>query len=183
MSGLEAIGAVASVAQLVNYIIGTNSSIFELRRKLQEAPTRLKRQTATLEEVIKIAQLLKENEFVQNDMIATTLNHIITKVDQTQDMLPQIDINLSSMSKRLTKKWKTFKHMRNEDRLLEILAELRDHKISLVLCIANIQVKQSGEASHNSSRLLDFIPKMNLMELDISRMRLCLESRSVCLSF
>ena len=177
MSGAEIVGAVASVSQLVNYIIGTNPFVFQLHRKLREAPARFKQQTPTLEDIGKIAHIVRENKWSRNKDISVLPDQMVQKAEQVQNLLPRLDTHGFPRPGSLTNRWRAFKNIRKDEPLLEtIFVELRDRKSSLALDMANLQISQTSEAFHYSRSLVDSIPRLDKVNQNPSERCLCINS-------
>ncbi|MCJ1385074.1 hypothetical protein MMC17_008192 [Xylographa soralifera] len=170
MSGLEGIGvvgAIASVAQLSQYMMGTSCSIFELYGTLRNAPKKFQRYACTMKQIIEIAQLIQANEWLQSSSaVAKILRDTIQRAEQVQDLLPRVPLNGSSGPKNMLKYWRLFTNLRKESQVIEILANLEENKSALTLYILDIQTKHSGQACYNTKKLLDMLPKSDSIQYD-----------------
>lgn len=167
MSGLEVIGAIASVAQLAQYVMGTNSSIFELCSVLRHAPKKFQQHAYTVKQLSEMIQLVQANQWLRSSSaVADILEDITQRVKEAQDLLRRAEPGGFSNVRTTTKYWKHFKNLRKESQIAGIFAELEKKKSSLSLCILEIQTKHSGEACCNTAKLLEVLPKLDSMHRD-----------------
>ena len=183
MSGLEIIGvvgAITNVAQLFQYMMGTSCSIFELYGTLRNAPKKFQQYTYTIKQIIEIARLIQANEWLQSSSAITTiLTDIIQMAGEVQDLLPRAAPGGSSMSKNILKYLKHFRKLRKESQIMAILATLEEKKSALTLCILDIQTKHSGQSCHNTTKLLDMLPKIDSIQHGLSRAAIPAEQAKV----
>ena len=168
MSGLEFVGAVASVAQITHYILRVISSFNELCTKMQDASARIQQNTTTIMEFNDIAGLIQSNQRLQNPVVISILERVLERAEAARRLL-SVFTNVGITSPKWVKKhWHAYNSVRKEKQILAILANLEEKKTALMLCISAIQAKDAE----------DFIPKVNFLHQEFSTLR---KQLTVCL--
>ncbi|KAI0550539.1 hypothetical protein F4679DRAFT_583505 [Xylaria curta] len=98
MSGLEVLGALASVAQLVAYVITVSSKLNEIRCKIRHAPKRLEQYDRQFKELIAITQHMERNPPIQTKELDDCLATVLTRTKAIKEIL--VKFEQSSRSRR-----------------------------------------------------------------------------------
>ncbi|KAI1178938.1 hypothetical protein F4777DRAFT_575590 [Nemania sp. FL0916] len=99
MSGLEVLGAVASTAQLLTYIITVSSSLGEVRYKIRNALQRLQQYNRQSTELVAITEQLMQNPPVRNKEFDVHVETLSSKVTAIRAILTDLN-NLSRKRQR-----------------------------------------------------------------------------------
>ena len=171
MSGLEVVGAAASVAQLTQYILGISGSIYELIHKLRNAPSVFKRHADTINQVITVVEVIRANEWLHTPAIASLLERIWTVAMEALNLLPTLKRDAVSAFS-INEYWKAFRGLRKENEILDRLKTLGELKSVLVVRILDIQTTHAGQSSCNIAKLLQIIPKLDAIQQHVSSLQL-----------
>ena len=172
MSGIEALGAVASAAQLAYYLFEAASMIVKQFKKLRNVSKRLQQHIDTVDNLLGVAEQVRSNQWLQTPAIALLLGVVLRHAEHAQKLLPNLERNSSKNLWLTLNYWRAYQHTRKEEEVLQIFATLEEHKSALTLCILEIQSKQMGEGFLNTTRLLGIIPQVESIQEDLSYLRL-----------
>ena len=178
MSGIEALGAIASAAQLAYYLIETASVIAKQFKRLHNVSKRLQQHVETVKHLLGVAEQVRSNQWLQTPAIARLLGVVLKHAEYAQSMLPKLETNSSANQRLMINYWRAYKHTKKEEEVLQVFTILEKHKSALTLCILEIQSKQMGEGFLNTTRLLGIIPQVESIQDDLSYLRLI----TVCMS-
>ena len=182
MSGLEVVGAVASVVQLTSFAAEIADSISKLYKKLRNAPKALRQYLTTVDQLRDVVLLLRGNEWLRAKDIIDRLESIARKIDEALELLPKVKSKSDSRFLRIPRGAReAYQYMRNEEELNTIFVALEEMKSTLVLCVLSTQVRLIGETSENSTQLLELIPRMGELQREFSYLRNLIEPLSVSL--
>ena len=155
MSGLEVVGALASVVQLTSFAAEIVESISKIYMRLRNASRILRRYLSTLNQLKGVVLLLQSNEWLRAKAIVDQLKSIHEKINEALALLPLTGTESRSLLSRLSRgTQKAFQYVRNEDELKAIFLDLEEMKSTLVLCVLNTQVRQTGQGSRSTTELL-----------------------------
>jgi hypothetical protein len=135
MSGIEVIGAIASVVQLVDVCFRVTKSLFDLLSTVRRIPEVMKQRQANVEQLQEILRMIRDCPVLQTANIGQVLGSIATKLQNLRGILEKL-INTSGKG--------TKKHCRalfgavKEKRIISIFNELESDKTMLILCIVNV---------------------------------------------
>ena len=183
MSGLEVVGAVASVGQLASYLAQVAGSLCELYKKIQKAPRIVKLYLHAAEQFRILAKHLGDNEWLQTEIISQQLKSISKQIQEALELLPNMKEAKTSIARLSGRTSMAYQLLRNEEALKSIFAALEEKKSCLILWILETQVRHTGQAALNSQGLLDLIPKMGEIQENISYLREIMISPMVCLTY
>ena len=178
MSGIEALGAVASAAQLAFYLFETSSVISKQFKRFRNVSKRLQQHTETVNHLLQVAEQVQSNQWLQTPAIALLLGVVLKHADYAQSMLSNLGTKSSENPRLKLNYWRAYKDTKKEEEVLQVFASLEEHKSALALCILEVQSKQMGEGFLNTKRLLGIIPQVESIQGDLSYLRL----NTVCMS-
>ncbi|KAK4696133.1 hypothetical protein P7C71_g1739, partial [Lecanoromycetidae sp. Uapishka_2] len=136
MSGLEVLGALAAASQLAEQGLKITTTIYDIYRKVRDAPESIRKQTVQVEQLIDIAKLIKGTASLQTDLVASVLRDCTTDAHKVLHSLQQIAPGSELHAPK--KLWKALAGITKEKNILEHLTKLEQGKSSLALCIATI---------------------------------------------
>jgi hypothetical protein len=146
MSGLEALGALASAAQVAAYMVKVAAFLSDVFEKLKHAPERIRQHAHQIERLIDITLHIKENSSLHTQLIFAQLDSTIAQAYSLQALLGKLlsQYTQSSFRRRF---WKALEG-RKEKQLLVALQNLEREKTGLSLCLTASQT----EFLHNVGR-------------------------------
>ena len=147
MSGIEAVGLLASVSQLATYTINICTLISEIYHKIQNAPKIIQERIQQLEELIVTTRQIKNRALLHTENISahiqSTLHHakvLYTTLDKVkQDYL---------CSNLLRRYWKILKGDREKE-ILASFKRLEQEKSALLLNISVVHTDLLGNIQGN----------------------------------
>ena len=132
MSGLEVVGAVAAASQLIEQVL----KIVQLFSKFRDASESHSRHFVHIEQLIKIALLVKKNQPLHTAVMEFTLRQCLSRATRLLKILSKI---CAASGDGKVMKWKkALARVTKEKEILVLLAELEREKSSLTLCISTI---------------------------------------------
>ncbi|TVY17475.1 hypothetical protein LARI1_G004822 [Lachnellula arida] len=149
MSGLEVLGAVASVAQLAGVVYAISKQLYEVADALSTAPSDIKDLAHDLEifheELVLHAQLVTDEN-------ARYSNQIIQLTTKIIGRCAEICIKIDQILKRLRSGsiWAKIKWIYKEKEIVKLLTRLRDLKLSLMRVLSLLT---SAKADHMMNAL------------------------------
>lgn len=167
MSGFEVIGAVASVAQIANYLLVTSSAINHLCKSIGKAPARIKQYESSLKQLADILEVIRKNEWLQTEGIRSIVEQIFTVVQKLQTLLVALGIEGVTEPKLAKRCWRGIKIVRKEGEISTQFAVLEEKKGILGLCIQEVQAKFAGDTSCDVREIL------RIMRPVMERMTVC----------
>ncbi|MCJ1351715.1 MAG: hypothetical protein MMC33_001699 [Icmadophila ericetorum] len=154
MSELEAIGAVASVAQIANYLLITTSAISHLYTSICNASARIKQYESGLKQLVGILELIQKNEWLQTDGISSIIQQIFAAVQRLQKMLMALGLEEAVISKPAKRYWRGFRIVLKEGEIVAQFASLEDKRRILSLGIQEVQTKYAGDTLSDVRKVL-----------------------------
>ena len=136
MSGLEVIGALAAASQVAQQGLKITTAIYDLSKKVRDAPESIRKQTIQVEQLIDIAKLIESNPSLQTDLVASVLSGCTEEAYKLLHILQKLTHSLGA--DRTTSVWKAMSGVAKEKKILEHLAKLEKAKTTLALCIETV---------------------------------------------
>lgn len=137
MSGVEIIGLLASLSQIVIHGLNITTSISEIYSKVQDAPQRIQQHKGQVGELIEIARFIDRHKLFQDVNLGVYVNtHVNATLSQAKALsivLDQVQSEYSHGSVR--RYWKALKGGKEKEILVN-LERLEQEKNALQLCIA-----------------------------------------------
>jgi len=151
MTGLEIVGALASIAQVGVYTINIIASIRQVYGTLQTAPARLHRGCQQLNELSETLLQIQHNPALQTKRVVAHAGNLIQHIESLEKMLK--DMLANTKKSKLRRAAKICLGSQEEQRLVEAFAQIEIEKSALALSVfeANIQ------AAHETSKGVDTI--------------------------
>ncbi|KAF2809103.1 uncharacterized protein BDZ99DRAFT_45505 [Mytilinidion resinicola] len=133
MAGIEVLGVIASVGQIIHYggviVIG----LHDLYQQAQRAPERYAQLANQVEQLVQTARLIAETEALKTDLIA---RHLETLLDTVKNLHRTLSQALKDTSKKPGKRcWRAIWSAHREDKISKGFSQLEENKSSLALCI------------------------------------------------
>lgn len=133
MSGLEVLGALASASQLAEQGLKITATVYDIYRKVRDAPESIRKQTVQVEQLIDIAKLIESTSSLQTDLVASILSSC---TDEAHRLLHSLQQVAPGPENHLPMKiWKAVNGTTKEKKILEHFTKLEQGKSSLTLCI------------------------------------------------
>ncbi len=132
MSGVEIFRAVAAAAHLTEQGL----KIVNLYSKIRDAPESLRKHFESLDQLVEIAKLVKDNQSLQTATVESTLRQCLDQATALQETLSKMCVD--PMDGKAMKWKKAFAGIAKEKEILALLAGLEREKSSLVLSISTI---------------------------------------------
>lgn len=134
MSGLEAIGAIASVSQLVQYTTTLVLKLHELYRNVENAGEQYRRYKDEIHQLLQIAGLVKSvDELLQSEIVASHIHALVKATESIEEALRQGYVG--DITKRWKKCLKAWQWNKAEEAIAKGFADLERNKSCLTLCI------------------------------------------------
>ena len=166
MSGLEAVavvGAIASTAQLTQYIIQLSISVYDRCKMIHNATENFERYRTTVEQFHDILLRIKSNEWLQTSTMISVLKVSAEKLEKAQRLLPPQSQQAETTKGEYIKRcWRTIKDSRKEKQMLAIIVVLEENKNSLILCIQDIQTELVGIMSGDVRTILSATSQIDM---------------------
>lgn len=135
MSGLEVLGAAASVVQIVDLTARFSSSLWEIYRRIREGPTTLRYRMEEIERLLGTANFIEENsDLFSTPLFRSNLSLALAEAEELKAILDKVyrDYSQGKVAKRY---WKLAKGGK-ERQISSRLGRLESAKTSLILSIA-----------------------------------------------
>lgn len=133
MSGLEVIGVLASIVQVVDASLKLSASVKELYGRVRDAPDRVILHTTQIGQLIDTARLIEQTANLQTPTAHAHLLATLTQAEQIQQILEKLIKDYTQGSSR-RKVWKAIVGS-EERRLAAGFDRLEKEKSALNLCI------------------------------------------------
>ncbi|KAL6718748.1 hypothetical protein ACLMJK_002982 [Lecanora helva] len=154
MSGVEMLGLVASVSQLTAFGLKISTSIFDIYRKLQDAPREIRRQTEQVGQLIEIASCIERSDLVHTvgigSRVTVQANSTLSQAKALSAVLDELKSEFSQSPAR--RFWKTIKGSKEKE-ILAHFRSLEKEKSALQLCIALCQTELLGNIQGSLNEL------------------------------
>jgi hypothetical protein len=160
MSGFEAIGVLASIAQLLEFGLKLTSLINGVYNRVKEAPEKVLLHTAHINQLI---CLIQEESELQNPIVHSHVRTTLAEAEKLQQILERmvVDYTKGSRKKRL---WKA-QVGREERSMVASLEILEKEKSALILSISFTHTETLGIIRDSVGEL---IPRINSMDQGIT---------------
>lgn len=147
MSGLEAVGAAASVVQLAAMGFRLVVALSNICQRLKDHPEKLKKRQRSVEQLVEITKAIESTPDLDRELVQSVMK---TSVIDAQALLDLIEpIAFAAGDGRGKRYWKALCGAAKEDRILGLLDGLEERKTALILCIgvANSSVLRTVDKS------------------------------------
>lgn len=135
MSGIEVIGAIASVPQLVDVCFRATQSLFGLLSTVRRIPEVVKQRQANVEQLHEILPMIRDCPALQTAKIGHVLRSIATKLQNLRETLEKL---INTSDKGIKKHCRALRGAVQEKRIISIFNELESDKTILILCIVSV---------------------------------------------
>ena len=136
MSGVEVLGALAAASQLAEQGLKITGAIYDLYRKVRDAPESIRQQSVQVEQLIDIAKLIKKNPSLQTDPVSSILKSCS---NEARDLLHILrGVTPAGGAYRPENIWRALAAVSKEKTIVAHLANLERGKSALALCIETI---------------------------------------------
>jgi hypothetical protein len=181
MSGVEVIGAISGVAQLVDVCFRVIQSLFDLLSTVRRIPEVMKQRQANVELLQEILRMIRDCPVLQTANIGQVLERIATKLQNLRGILQKL-INTSDKG---TKKYcralfgALFGALQ-EKRIISVFNELESDKTMLILCIVNVDSSllhlMDSKFSGISAKITELSKELPNIQDATQRMRIILKA-------
>lgn len=139
MSGVEAVGVIASAAQLVDLSVRLVSAISRLCRQFRDHPQNLLKRQHNLEQLIQITKIIQSTKLPDVEVLRTILE---SSIADAQALLALIEPLFPEHRDSKTRRgWKAVCGIAKEMQILDALRQLEGHQKTLLLCIGYTNTK------------------------------------------
>jgi hypothetical protein len=135
MSGVEVIGAISSVAQLVDVCFRVIQSLSDLLSTVRRIPEAMKQRQANVEQLQEILRMIRDCPVLQTANIGQVLERIATKLQNLRGILQKL---INTSDKGIKKYCRALFGAVQEKRIISVFNELESDKTMLILCIVNV---------------------------------------------
>ena len=144
---MEAIGALASISQLLEYGIKITSSVTEACKRIKGAKNRLQYYNSQIQQLTDIALLIQGNEQFQIPVVCAQVD---STVIQAKSLLYTIQIATADYTEgsRNKRYWKAVRATK-ESQISAGFERLEQEKGALILCISVMQASAISDISSN----------------------------------
>ncbi|KAI0112204.1 hypothetical protein GGR51DRAFT_557385 [Nemania sp. FL0031] len=147
MSGLEVIGAIASTAQLVAYVITVSSKLNEVRCNIRHTPKRLEHYDRQFKDLIAIIEHMKTNPSIRTKELDDCLTTILARAKAINGILEKFQ-----QSSRSRRRWNII----SGDLLRQLDECFRDVRNTM----QNIVVLIVSQSAHDQHELKDELKEL-----------------------
>jgi len=156
MSGIEAVGVLASIAQLLEFGLKLTSLINDVYNRIEEAPEKVLLHTTHIKQLI---HLIQEQSELQNPTVHSHVRTTLAEAEKLQQILQRMveDYTKGSGKKRL---WKALVG-REERRMVASLERLEKEKSALILCINFKHIETLGIVRDSVGALIRRVNSMD----------------------
>lgn len=130
MAGIEVIGVLAGVGQLIQLSGAVISGLHDLYKRAHGASERYSQQTNQIEQLIHTANLIADTEALNTPLVA---RHLQTLLDTVRSLHQTLAHALNDASRK--RYWKVIWSTHREEKISRGFLQLEENKSSLVLCI------------------------------------------------
>jgi hypothetical protein len=135
MSGVEVIGAISSVAQLVDVCFRVIQSLSDLLSTVRRIPEVMKQRQANVEQLQEILRMIRDCPVLQTANIGQVLESIATKLQNLRRILQKL---INTSDKGIKKHCRALFGAVQEKKIISTFNELESDKTMLILCIVNV---------------------------------------------
>lgn len=136
MSGIEVLGVLAAASQVAEQGLKITGAIYDLYKKVRDAPESIRLQSVQVEQLIDIAKLIKKNPSLQTALVSSILNSCSNDANDLLDILRRV--TPADEAYKPDKIWRALAAVSKEKTIIAHLAKLERGKSALVLCIETI---------------------------------------------
>ena len=151
MAGIEVIGFLASVTQLVAYSINIYSSVSALYIRARDAPQRVKDHREQIGQLIGTARLIERHPLLQTKDVYAHIDATLGQASKLSQILDHLKKDYAGGIVR--KYWKVLIG-RREREILFLFESIEKEKGALLLCISTIQIDLLGDITEGVHRLV-----------------------------
>lgn len=135
MSGVEALGILASVIQITQFAISITSTIAEIYGTVQAAPARVQQGLEQLQRLLDTINIIEQNCTIQTERVEAHLSALLTYARTLHVMLSKLALSFMKSFKRYLKVWLG----NQEERLIiEQFDKIEKEKTALILSILEV---------------------------------------------
>ncbi|KAF2136835.1 uncharacterized protein K452DRAFT_312854 [Aplosporella prunicola CBS 121167] len=148
MSGVEAIGVIASASQISSYILNIILQINTIRTELRDAPDRIKQQDKDLSILLSTIKTIQSVELPREEEFQ---DYILSVQKNVTDLRRTLEKNHDRLEKTsLVRFWTAIKAIKAEDQILKKFGSLEIAKSNLSLYL---QTKMSSKNHSETKRI------------------------------
>jgi hypothetical protein len=136
---MEVVGALASSAQLVAYVLKAAVFLSDLHESLKNAPERIQQYANQIKRLIEIIHLIKETRSLHTTLVFDQLEYTISQACSLRDLLVKVLGQYTQPSSQ-RRYWKVLEG-KKEKRILLALQNLEREKTGLLLCLTIAQTE------------------------------------------
>lgn len=133
---ITALGVIAASSQLAEQLISTSFAIYGFCLKIHDAPSSIREQLTHLEQLTSIGRLVIQNPGLQTDMMASVLRTCLREAEELRQLLE--NGIASEGSPAIIRVRKAFVGVVNENKTMGLFQKLERAKVSLGICIQEI---------------------------------------------
>lgn len=165
MSGLEAIGAIASISQLAQYTAILIFNLQSLYRNVKHSGERCDLYREQIDQLLQVANLINSlAEVLKSEAITSHVLALVRITDTIEKALKHASVG--EEAKKWRKCLKAWKWIKEEDTILQGFSDLERNKSCLVLCIL---AAYGGLISRIDRNIEDGIPQIKSQVGSIER--------------
>jgi hypothetical protein len=160
MTGIEVLGIVATAFQLSQQACVISSALGDIYSNLRDLPAKLQDGKRLLESLVKIANVIEQNQLLQTEAIQIQLDAIVIRTDALHKLIARISS---------TSKGKAFMGNIKYKEMIEHFSQLENKKAALALIIMEIHASLSGEtlgAVKPISSMVDYM-QQDIQQLNV----------------
>lgn len=129
-------GVLTAASQLAEQGLKITGAIYDLYKKVRDAPESIRQQSVQIEQLIDIAKLIGNNPSLQTDSVSSILNSCSNEAKDLLNILRKV--TPARETNKPEKMWKALAAVSKEKRIIAHLAKLEQGKSTLALCIETI---------------------------------------------
>jgi hypothetical protein len=152
MSGLEVLGVLASIVQLLDCGLKISLLVREIYSKVRDAPESVSIHTAQIRQLVDTARFIERSRDLQNPRVDF---HIKATLAEAERLLQILEHMVNDYSKGSNKRriWKTLIRA-GERQMLTGFERLEKEKTALILCINFVHTETLGNISDGVNELI-----------------------------
>ena len=136
MSGIEVVGVLAAASQLAEQALKVTGAIYDLYKRVRDAPESIRQQSIQLEQLIDIAKLIERSPSLHMDQVSSILSSCSNEANDLLDILRKV--TPARENYKPDRIWKALAAVSKEKRINACFAKLEQGKSTLALCIETI---------------------------------------------
>lgn len=166
MSGLEAIGIVASILQIAQYAISITSTVSEIYGTVNDSPAKIREGLEQLKRLVVTVKLVTASEALQSEDVQI---HVVAILDRVRKLHAALDKLVAEPPKSLKRYWKVAIGNTTENRVFDSFVQLEKDKTALTLSLTANQMSLTGSVQRDVSRLVEELPSIQAIYREIER--------------